>query len=106
MMVRKQIYLTDSEVNSLAELSEVLGISTSEYIRRVLDGYLQKDRKPLSKAAKSGSKMLRKQIYLTRNEVELIDSKVATLNSSGSKKISSSEYIRRIIDEHIEKANK
>lgn len=40
-MVRRQIYLTEREVEDLHEVSKELGLSVSEYIRRILDSHLK-----------------------------------------------------------------
>ena len=39
-MNRTQIYLSDNEQNSLKKEAEILGISKSELIRRILDEYI------------------------------------------------------------------
>jgi hypothetical protein len=44
-MNRTQIYLSDKEQNSLKKEAEILGISKSELIRRILDEYISKEEK-------------------------------------------------------------
>ncbi len=39
-MLRRQIYLTPQETKELKSFSKDLGISTSEYIRRILDDHI------------------------------------------------------------------
>ena len=104
MMARKQIYLTYTEVETFNDLAETMGISTSEYIRRVIDEHLQKEKDITSKLTPRDGKMIRKQIYLTSNEVYKIDALVLKIKSTAKQKISASEYIRRILDDHIRKS--
>lgn len=41
-MGRTQIYLSDKELDFLKKEAEILGISKSELIRRILDEYISK----------------------------------------------------------------
>lgn len=41
-MLRRQIYLTEMEIKALKIYSKEMGISTSEYIRRVIDDHIEK----------------------------------------------------------------
>ena len=43
-MLRRQIYLTPQETKELKSFAKDLGISTSEYIRRVLDDHIENKR--------------------------------------------------------------
>ena len=41
-MKRRQIYLTESEITAIKSFAFELGISISEYIRRIIDEHLEK----------------------------------------------------------------
>jgi predicted DNA binding CopG/RHH family protein len=41
-MKRRQIYLTESEITAIKSFAFELGISISEYIRRIIDEHLAK----------------------------------------------------------------
>lgn len=47
-MNRRQIYLTDYEVEEIKKYALELGISMSEYIRRIIDDHLEKKKKKVS----------------------------------------------------------
>jgi|MudIll2142460700_1097286.scaffolds.fasta_scaffold1138001_2 predicted DNA binding CopG/RHH family protein len=49
-MNRRQIYLTDYEVEEIKKYAFELGISMSEYIRRVIDEHLEKKKKKVATA--------------------------------------------------------
>lgn len=40
-MIRKQIYLTETQDTTLKLLANKTGLSTSEYLRRIIDQYLE-----------------------------------------------------------------
>ena len=40
MMIRRQIYLTQKEIDDITGFAKELGISASEYIRRLLDDHI------------------------------------------------------------------
>jgi hypothetical protein len=42
-MIRKQIYLTSTEIKAIKSRAKKINVSESEYIRRVLDAHLEKD---------------------------------------------------------------
>ena len=96
-MNRRQIYLTEKEIGRIQELSENVGISISEYIRRVLDTTQSIVGVPKTNNDNNDKIMLRRQIYLTEKEVSVIKA------ASETHQISFSEYIRRILDKHINK---
>lgn len=52
-MRRTNIYLSETQMRKLHELSEKLDLSTSEIIRRAIDSYLERE---LSKGEKDGPK--------------------------------------------------
>ena len=46
-MLRRQIYLTEKQTKTLGKISKELGISMSEWIRRVIDHHINKRDKKL-----------------------------------------------------------